>query len=281
MARYQVILAYDGSEYLGFQRQASGSQGRTVQGDVEAALRRLGWQGWAILAAGRTDTGVHAAGQVIAFDLEWAHAPEALQAALNANLPPAVAARRVTLSAPDFHPRYDATARCYRYRLFCQPVRDPLSERYAWRVWPAVELQTLQQTAAWLSGEHDFAAFGSPPRAGGSSVRTVYRASWQAQDGELWFEICANAFLFRMVRRLVGLQVQIGQGLLPPERMRQVIEQPPAEPVQALAPAHGLALMKVLYEQDKLRESLESDSTTIQSGSGAETWPTSGVDERG
>jgi tRNA pseudouridine38-40 synthase len=251
MARYQVILAYDGTDYLGFQRQASGSPGRTVQGDVEKALRRLGWQDKAIMAAGRTDTGVHATGQVIAFDLEWAHSPAALQAALNANLPQAVAARSVSPVAPDFHPRYAARARCYRYRLFCQPVRDPLVERYAWRVWPALQVGALTQAAVWLSGEHDFAAFGPPPRTGGSSVRTVFRAGWQEADAELVFEISANAFLFRMVRRLVGLQVQIGQGLLPVERMRQVLEQPPAEQVQALAPAHGLTLVKVLYEESQ------------------------------
>ena len=128
MARYQVVLAYDGGRYNGFQRQRSGI-GRTVQGEVENSLRRIGWDGRTILSAGRTDSGVHAAGQVIAFDLEWKHTLDELQAALNAHLPADIAARSVQPAAGDFHPRYAARMRCYRYRIYCQPVRDPLGER--------------------------------------------------------------------------------------------------------------------------------------------------------
>ena len=117
MGRYQVILAYDGTDFNGFQRQAS-NKIRTVQGTVEAALRRIGWQGKSVLAAGRTDTGVHAFGQVITFDHEWKHSSEDLLAAINANLPQDVAARAVELAKPDFHPRFDAVARCYYYRGF-------------------------------------------------------------------------------------------------------------------------------------------------------------------
>ncbi len=122
MARYQVILAYDGTHFVGFQRQG---RSRTVQGVVEAALRQLGWQGRAILSAGRTDTGVHAAGQVIAFDLDWTHPEKELGRAINANLPQDVAVRSVAPASPDFHPRFDATARRYRYHLFCDA--DPRS----------------------------------------------------------------------------------------------------------------------------------------------------------
>jgi tRNA pseudouridine38-40 synthase len=130
MARYQVILAYDGTLFLGFQRQ---SRTRTVQGVVEAALGALGWTGRTIYSAGRTDTGVHAAGQVIAFDLEWKHSTLDLRQALNANLPEDVAAREVREVPPDFHPRYGALSRRYQYRILCSDVRDPLRERYVWR----------------------------------------------------------------------------------------------------------------------------------------------------
>ena len=105
MERYKVILAYDGTEFQGFQRQTNT---RTVQGVVEAALHRLGWQGQRLLAAGRTDAGVHAVGQVVAFDLDWPHTPQALANALNAYLPPSVAARHVQPVPADFHPRYHA-----------------------------------------------------------------------------------------------------------------------------------------------------------------------------
>ena len=254
MARYQVILAYDGTDFFGFQRQASGPKERTVQAVVETALRQLGWQGKTILASGRTDTGVHALGQVIAFDLDWAHPPEALRSAINAHLPADVAVQTVAQAADDFHPRYAAQARRYRYRLFCQPVRHPLRERYAWRVWPPVEFDRLQEAAVHLHGTHDFAAFGTPPRDGGSSVRTVTRADWEAvSPDELTFEIIANAFLFRMVRRLTGFQVAIGQGLIEPQAIRECLESGTKALVQNLAPPQGLTLVEVIYRADLVR----------------------------
>lgn len=249
MARYQVILAYDGAAYCGFQRQA---QRPSVQAVVEAALRQLGWRGRSLLAAGRTDTGAHAIGQVIAFDLEWQHSPGELQAALNSRLPADVVARSVREVDARFHPRYRALARHYGYRLFCQPERDPLRERFAWRVWPPVELQALQSQAQCLLGRHDFAAFGTPPRNGSSTIRTVFYASWrQAADlywsPELIFEIVADAFLYRMVRRLVFVQVAMAQARLEPDLLVRSLENPPRAPLQGLAPAHGLTLLRVYY----------------------------------
>ncbi len=252
MARYQVILAYDGTDFYGFQRQARGPENRTVQDTVEIALRKIGWQGQAILAAGRTDTGVHAFGQVIAFDLDWMHSPDDLQAALNANLPPDVAARLVKLASPDFHPRYDALARCYRYQLYCQPVRDPLKERYAWRVWPAVDIDRLQEAAKFLAGSHDFAAFGTPPRAGGKTQRNVLRAGWTQEPANLVFEIQANAFLYRMVRRLVSFQVAVGQGGVEPLEMQKCLEGGSSSQVKGLAPPQGLTLVEVIYPPSSL-----------------------------
>jgi tRNA pseudouridine38-40 synthase len=248
MARYQVILAYDGTGFFGFQRQASAAGRRTVQAEVEAALRRIGWTGETLLSAGRTDAGVHASGQVIAFDLDWPHGPDALQAALNANLPPDVAARDVRLAAPGFHPRYDARLRRYRYRLFCSSTRDPLRERYAWRVWPALDADRLHAAAALLPGEHDFAAFGSPPKPGGPTLRFVYGAAWVTEPEDGWaFEIAANAFLFHMVRRLVGYQAAVAQGREDPHGMRRMLLPQPGAHVRQLAPPHGLALVEVVY----------------------------------
>lgn len=248
MARYQVILAYDGARFQGFQRQATHPGELTVQGVFEAALQQLGWQGRAILAAGRTDRGVHAAGQVVAFDLEWKHSPEALQSALNATLPPDVVVQAARQAAPDFHPRYGASGRRYSYRLYNRPAPDPLLERYAWRVWPAVELDTLQQAVGLLVGGHDFAAFGTSPRPGGNTFRTVFSASWRRAEGPvLVFEIAGNAFLYRMVRRLVSVQVAVGQGRLGLEQLAELIQSPPGHPVQGLAPAHGLVLVEVTY----------------------------------
>ncbi len=252
MARYQVILVYDGTEFFGFQRQA---RERTIQGVVEDALRRIGWQGSTIIAAGRTDTGVHASGQVVAFDHDWHHSTEDLRNGLNANLPGDVAAHQVTQTRPDFHPRYDALARRYRYQIFCQPVRDPLRERYAWRVWPAVNGHDLRQAARYLPGRHDFAAFGTPPRPGGTTERIISEAGWQLVDDRLTFEVVANAFLYRMVRRMVGVQVAIAQGKTALEAMATYLSGKPSGLIQELAPPQGLFLAEVIYppEQDENR----------------------------
>jgi tRNA pseudouridine38-40 synthase len=244
MAHYKVILAYDGTDFQGFQRQV---KGRTVQASVESALRAIGWQNTTILGAGRTDTGVHASGQVIAFEFGWNHSIVELKNALNANLPDDIAAQSVEQASNDFHPRFSAVARRYCYRLFCDNVRQPLRERYAWRVWPAVSVDLLHETAAYLIGEHDFSAFGSAPQPGGSTIREVFTATWRGAKQDLVFEILGNAFLYHMVRRLVSFQVEIGQGTRYAEELKPYLDGKQRELVQGLAPAKGLILSEVVY----------------------------------
>jgi tRNA pseudouridine38-40 synthase len=250
MARYQIILAYDGTEFQGFQRQG---HARTVQGVVEGALRQIGWLGASLLAAGRTDTGVHASGQAIVFDLEWKHSLQALLNALNAHLPADVAAQRAQVAPDGFHPRFDATSRSYRYTLFGQPARDPLRERYAWRVWPSLELEKLQLVAHSFLGRHDFAVYGTPPQLGGSTWRTIFRAEWLQQADQLTFEVCADAFLYRMVRRLVFIQVAVARGRIKLEEIQPSLLSFPGQPIHldpGLAPPQGLALTEVSYLPD-------------------------------
>ncbi len=249
MARYQMILAYDGSQFKGSQRQA---KARTVQSEFEKALRKLGWPGRSILMAGRTDTGVHAAGQVAVFDFDWRHTDEQLLRALNAELPADMAVREVRVAADDFHPRFDANSRRYIYRLFCQPIRDPLREKLAWRVWPAVNGSLLERTAARLIGTHDFAAFGSPTGTKGTTIRTVTKAEWRNDADEWQFEIQANAFLYRMVRRLVFVQTAVAQGKCSVEAVARSLAKQAKGPARSeipagLAPAHGLTLVEVIY----------------------------------
>ncbi|GAB4524860.1 MAG: tRNA pseudouridine(38-40) synthase TruA [Anaerolineales bacterium] len=246
MARYQVTLAYDGTHFSGFQRQANG---RTVQAVVEHALSRIGWRGTSLLAAGRTDAGVHASGQVIAFDLTWKHGCETLQKALNANLPADVSALQVRLASPSFHPRYDALARTYHYRLLCLPARHPLLERYAWRVWPAPQDDLLAAATQTLRGEHDFTAFGRPPTSSGSTVRIIRHAEWRTAPPFLTLELTGNAFLYHMVRHIVALLVAIGQQVLPPQHILAHLS-PPYPPVRGMAPPCGLTLAHVAYPDD-------------------------------
>lgn len=245
MARYKITLAYDGTDFQGFQKQG---KARTVQGVFEAALKKLGWRGTSILASGRTDTGVHAAGQVVTFDLEWAHSSVDLSKALNANLPVDTAVRAVEMVLDDFHPRYAARARTYRYTFFCSPYRDPLRERYAWRVWPAVDAQTMLPAADEFPGEADFSAFGAPPKPGGHTVRRIHQVAWLPEPDGWKVEITGNAFLYHMVRRMVHSLVLVGQARLSQEELRQSVQE--ARPLPpGMAEPSGLVLWRVWYDE--------------------------------
>lgn len=244
MARYQVILAYDGTGFQGSQKQV---EIRTVQGEFEKSLRKLGWSETSVIMAGRTDTGVHATGQVAAFDMDWAHGDQQLLRALNADLPPDIAIQSLTKASAEFHPRFDASARRYCYRLFSEPIRDPLREKLAWRVWPAMDENALKQTADLFLGTHDFAAFGSPTTPKGTTVRTVTKTGWKKMpDGEWQFEVQADAFLYRMVRRMVFVQVSVAQGRCTVEDVQNALSKQKTL-LSGLAPAHGLTLVEVKY----------------------------------
>ncbi len=254
MARYQLILAYDGTDYFGFQRQG---ETRTVQGVVENALRELGWQEESLLFAGRTDTGVHANGQVLSFQLNWQHKDSDLVNALNARLPKDIAVRNISKVKAEFHPRYDATSRSYVYHIYQAQDRNPLLDRFAWRVWPLLNGGTLAKTSEIFIGKHDFAAFGRPMKPGSTTTREVFESQW-IKTTEGWeYIISANAFLYHMVRRLVYVQVEAARSNLPLETLRDGFTHPNLlNP--GLAPAHGLSLDHVGYE-NSTQEFLEEE----------------------
>jgi tRNA pseudouridine38-40 synthase len=245
MATYQSIIAYDGTDFLGFQRQAENI--RTVQGVLEGALRRLNWNAASLKAAGRTDAGVHASGQVVSFNLDWGHTPEDLSRAMNANLPQDLSVLRTAVVADDFHARYSALRRRYRYTVFSAEVRNPLRERYAWRVRSKLDGEAMQAAASMVPGKHNFAAFGTAPKAGGHTIREVFQAHWQEKQDGWAFEIEANAFLYHMVRRLVAATVMVGHGKMHVESVRELIDDPQSRFQGKLAPACGLCLEAVIY----------------------------------
>ena len=247
MAHYKLILAYDGTNYNGFQRQAIKT---SVQATFEEALRRLGWQGRAIMPSGRTDSGVHAKGQVVSFNLDWNHPDYALQNALNAFLPADIAVQSVQQVAPDFHPRYDALSRRYRYQLYWQSARDPLRDRYAWRLERKPELSLMQAAANDLLGEHNFIAFGKALKEDGTTIRRIYSADWVEEEDGMSFTIIGNAFLYHMVRRIVYVLVRIVLGELPVETVRLGLENL-STGIVSLAPARGLTLEAVTFSEDK------------------------------
>jgi tRNA pseudouridine38-40 synthase len=241
--RIKAIVAYDGTDFQGFQRQTTA---RTVQEVLETALEGITGTDVRVLAAGRTDAGVHAEGQVIAFDTGWRHSTSDLHRALNAALPQDIVVRELVQAAPDFHPRYDARSRRYRYTVYNAPIRSPLTRRTSLHVSVPLDLGAMDAATALIVGEHDFAAFGRPTR-GGVTVRRVMEAGWGAEVPWLFFEIEANAFLFRMVRSIVGTLLQVGQGRWSPREFGVILASRDRSSAGQTAPARGLSLIRVSY----------------------------------
>lgn len=246
MSEYSVraTVAYDGTDFLGFQWQVSG---RTVQGALEAALAQVTQQPTRVAGSGRTDTGVHAQGQVIGFHTGWRHPLTDLQRALNAVLPEDVAVRELSAAPQGWHPRFSARRRHYRYTVLNSPLRSPLERRYAHLVTEPLDVSALQAAAGLLVGQHDFASFGQPTQ-GDSTTRVIFETSWQHEDHRLIFDVVGNAFLRTMVRSLVGTMLQVGIGRWPVGRVTEILAGRNRALAAAPAPPQGLCLMKVEYD---------------------------------
>ncbi len=241
---FRATVAYDGTDFLGFQWQTGG---RTVQRVLEAALAHVTQAEPRVVGAGRTDTGVHADGQVIAFRAPWRHPVVDLQRALNAVLPADVVVKDLSLAEPEWHPRFSARRRHYRYTVLNQPLRSPLDRRFAHHVAQPLDLAALQGASACLIGEHDFASFGRPTQ-GDSTVRVIFSAEWWTEGAWFIFDIVGNAFLRGMVRSLTGSLLQIGTGVWPTDMMQEVLKSRDRAVAAPPAPARGLCLIAVEYD---------------------------------
>ena len=179
MRRYRALIEYDGTAYYGFQRQPHAYQ--TIQGELERVLKDISRTLITVIGAGRTDSGVHATGQVISFDLVWPHGSDALQRAINVNLPKDIAILQLAECPDDFHPRYDAKRRAYDYHIYTATIRSPLRRFRSWHLPWLLDVDSMNAAATLLIGEHDFATFGTPPQ-GINSVREVFTANWQKKE---------------------------------------------------------------------------------------------------
>jgi tRNA pseudouridine38-40 synthase len=252
MTRFRATLAYDGTAYQGFQRQADGIP--TIQGEVEQAIAEITQQTTTVVGAGRTDTGVHATGQVIAFEAEWKHEDIDLLHALNAALPDDIALQNIT-QHEGFHPRFDAVSRIYKYTVAIMQHRHPLLRHRVWQIRNLPFSEAMQAAAELLLGKHDFASFGKPPQ-GENTIRMVFKSEWHAhqptedQPFETWtYMVEANAFLQHMVRRIVGALVDVGQGRCTIDEFRAASERARLMEKGTIAPPHGLVLVKVNYPE--------------------------------
>ncbi len=246
MPTFKLTLAYDGTDFDGWQVQPGGR--RTVQGVLEPVLATIADTPVRVAAAGRTDSGVHAEGQVASVTLQTGLAPETLRRALNAQLPLDVEVRRVERVPESFHARYDARAKRYRYRVWNARERDVHRDRTHHHVPQRLDLEAVARAGRHFEGEHDFAALAAARTAVKTTVRTLHRvAVWGAPGAAVVFEVDGTGFLRHMVRNLVGTLIEVGQGRRSEESLGAMLAARDRTQAGPTAPARGLCLVWVLY----------------------------------
>lgn len=247
MRHIRIVVEYDGTSLSGWQRQANGP---TVQQHLEDALAKLLTHPVKIAGASRTDAGVHARGQVASFFTERAIPLHGIRRGLNSLLPETIAVRAADEAAEDFHPRFSATGKHYRYTIFRAPDRSPRWRHRAWHHPDPLDVVRMRAGAASLLGEHDFAAF----RAAGCTAKTTMRRidaielTEVPEDDVLLVDVRGNAFLRNMVRILVGTLTEVGRGYRESAQVAEILASRDRTRAGITAPAHGLELMEVRYD---------------------------------
>lgn len=244
MPRYALGVEYDGTDYYGWQTQ---HQEPTLQATLERALSFVAGEPVEVVCAGRTDTGVHALGQVVHFDTPAIRPDRAWVLGSNSQLPSTLAVRWAREVSDQFHARYAARRRAYRYRIVVRPTRPALDARQAVWVRENLDLDAMREAAALLVGEHDFTSFRTVACQSRSPVRHLYRAELVAHGDLLDWHFEANAFLHHMIRNLVGSLLVVGRGEQPPDWIASVLAARDRKQAGPTAPPHGLVLMSARY----------------------------------
>ena len=244
--RYALIVEYDGTRYSGFQYQ---NNANSIQEEIETAIARFTGEAVRIKAAGRTDTGVHALGQVVAFDTDTVHPAEVVLRALNSHLPNDIAVKSSCAVSDAFDPRRHAVSRTYVYTIDCARTRSPLRRRTSYHLGRRLAVDHMMEAAELLEGVHDFAQFaGRPERADASTVREVHSIEIRECGEVVRIEVIGNAFLPHQVRRMAGSLVDAGLGKLTTEHIRQMLKGRPSSVTARALPPHGLCLVSIQYE---------------------------------
>ena len=243
--RLALVVEYDGTKYCGFQWQSNGS---TIQDELEKALQKLTGECVRIAAASRTDSGVHAEGQVVSFLTSSKLSPETFTGALNFHLPDDVSVRKSVRVPNEFNPKRDAVSRCYRYTILNRSVHSPLRDRFSHRIGEKLDVAAMSEASKYLIGTHDFAVFaGSLDDDNASTVRNVFNVEISSDGDLVTANIEANAFLPQQVRRTVGALVEVGLGKSSVKEFQQLIDKDDPGTAGPTLPAKGLGLMKVNY----------------------------------
>ncbi|WP_089120569.1 tRNA pseudouridine(38-40) synthase TruA [Secundilactobacillus pentosiphilus] len=252
MLRYKITLAYDGTNFAGFQRQPNK---RTIESELTRVVNKMAKNptpGIVVYGSGRTDAGVHALGQVVHFDMPYHLTAENMRKGLNSMLPVDMEVLHVDIVSDDFHARYDVSGKRYVYRMDLGEFRNPFKRNYTGHWKFPVDVDQINQAAKDLIGEHDFTSFV----ASGSSARTYFRTIYEAgcrldqANNELVFEFYGNGFLYNQVRIMVGVLVEIGSGYRPVDDIQNLYRIADRRAARRTVPASGLYLKHVYYEGD-------------------------------
>lgn len=240
----KILVAYDGTNYHGFQRQ---NNARAIQNVLEEAFGKLFKQTVTLVGSGRTDTGVHAYGQTISLFAQTTIPAERIPRAVKKFLPGDIVVIAASDVAEDFNARYSCTGKAYEYRIFCHTVINPLKRNFVWQVAKKPDLFLLNEVSKLIIGEHDFASFRSMGSDKSNTVRTIYQATWQQLGQEFIFNISGNGFLYHMVRNLVGTMYNVGIGKISIEDFKNIMAALDRKKAGKMAPAQGLYLVEAFY----------------------------------
>jgi tRNA pseudouridine38-40 synthase len=247
-AQVKMVVAYDGTDFSGFAAQSNQPGVRTVGGLLAGAIGKVLRHDVELACAGRTDSGVHAWGQVVSFATEPGLDPWRLQQAVSSMLGPEIVVRHAELAPPTFNARHSAQWRLYRYTILNRPVTDPFRDRFAWWIPEKLDLRALQLAADPFVGEHDFTSFCRKGPEGSTLTRRVLDSRWIDEgDGVLRYEVRATAFCWQMVRSIVGTLVDVGEGRIRPGELLGILRARDRNAAGRVGVPQGLCLWEVGY----------------------------------
>ncbi|KMZ52581.1 tRNA pseudouridine(38-40) synthase TruA [Dorea sp. D27] len=243
--RIRLVIAYDGTDYCGWQIQPNGI---TIEEVLNKALKRLTGEDIHVIGASRTDSGVHALGNVAVFDTTSSIPPERMSYALNQKLPEDIVIIRSEEVPSGWHPRYrDVVVKTYEYHIYNAPVKNPLRRRTSTHISFPLDVQKMQKGAEYLMGEHDFASFCNVRTDVQDTVRTVTELQIICDGPEIVIRITGNGFLYNMVRIIAGTLIRVGRGFYEPEKVREILEARERTEAGVTAPPNGLVLVGIDY----------------------------------
>ena len=245
MKRMKLTIAYDGTNYCGWQIQPNGI---TVEEVLNQALKKLAGEDILVIGASRTDSGVHALGNVAVFDTETTIPAERIAMALNQRLPEDIVITKSEEVPFDFHPRYCDCVKTYEYHIINTQIPVPTKRLTNYFVSYPLDMDKMRRAASYLVGEHDFASFCNIRTDVESTVRTIYALDILKSGEEITVRITGNGFLYNMVRIIVGTLIRVGRGFYEPEQVKEILEAKDRKAAGVTAPAHGLMLVEIRYE---------------------------------